>query len=495
MLQRLCSIDWKFKLILVGAIAVGSVAGWQVGRQQLVTLLAIDTHTGTLQWFQPLKSVDEVYSRGAIAAGGTVILESAESSTPDQRFDTYRLQAFATQTGKQLWTQQLNAPAGDEMSGFGYFLAANSIIDLQPTALYLQAGEELRSLDPTTGEQRWTIDRPWFNTRPMADLWIALGIAATEQKLAVLQLNPQPQQIQILDAATGNILQQTPVPSTDVMTNFSRMKPTHDHVVTAGPLQAEDDSLDNDDQSTVTAYSMDTGQVRFRAQFRSHINNLQTTASTLQLSTDRVYAEQPDRQVDGQVIALDSQTGQILWQQSQSQLECFSFYSTWQVDAQSVYLNCNRRRNGEDSSTIVALSAQTGQTQWQSLISSNWHSRHVPIAISDRQLLTFRQVRQDDRNQIQAVALDRQTGAMLWTVALFDRRYVDTFRSRVAIDGDRVFILDAVPRWQLWLLQLNRRWYLKRSIARKDNTIQLTRSLFTSRDKPVSIKGKATNEC
>lgn len=471
MLQRLGSVIWKYKLILVGAIAAASIWGWQVAQQRSATLMAFETNTGKVQWFQPLRSVDDFYSRGAIAANGTVVLSSAESSTPEQKFDTYQLQAFVAQSGDRLWAKSFRAPIGDGTSGFGYLFAANPAIDLQPTALYAQIGNELQSLDPRTGQPRWAIERPWFNINGR-DVWYGLGTAAVDQQLSVLQFNQRQRLLQTLDAATGKLLRQTTIRLSDLTTTRDRITQSNQRVFleTSGLIPLGNNSFRDSGQSTVIAYDLDSGQVRFRAPIRGSINNLQAVGKTLQLSTEFI----PDSyHLERQVLALDSQTGRVLWRRSHAQLQCFDFSYSWRVDAQSVYLNCNRRRNNQDSSTIMVLSAETGQIQWQSLISPNRHSRDLPSAISARQLLTFRQVRQGDREQTQAIAIDRQTGKLLWTVALFDDRYVNAFRSIVATGRDsastdlsvQFFVLDAIPQWQLWLLQLNRHWYLKQPIS------------------------------
>ena len=462
MLQRLGSVIWKYKLILAGAIAAGGIWGWHVAQQRSATLVAFDTNTGTVQWFQALRSVDDFYSRGAIATNGTVVLSSAASSTPEQRFDTYQLQAFAVQSGDRLWSKHFNAPVGDETSGFGYLFAANPAINLQPTALYAQIGNELQALDSSTGQPRWAIERPWFNLNGRS-VWDGLGAAAAGQQLAVLQLNQRQRLLQTLDAATGKLLRQTTLPLNNLTTTRDRITYSDRRIFleTSGLIPLGNNSFQDSGQSTVIAYDLDRGQLQFRAPITGSINNLQAVGKTLQLSTELTL--NPNG-LERQVLALELQTGQVLWRRSNAQLECFDFSYSWRVDARSVYLNCNRRHNGQDSSTIMALSAQTGQMQWQSLVSPNRHSRDLPSAISARQLLTFRQVGQGDRQQTQAIALDRQTGKLLWTVALFDDRYVNTFRSVVATDQDQFFVLDAIPQWQLWLLRLNRYWYLQQPI-------------------------------
>lgn len=269
--------------------------------------------------------------------------------------------------------------------------------------------------------------------------------------------------MQFLDAATGRVLRQTPFPATDWLTNFSRVTQNDRNAfITNGSA--------NGANLVITAYNMETGQILFRQPFEGSINNAQATGKTLLLSTDAVSTlEQPDRRIESQIVALDSQNGRLLWRRSNSQMQCYGYASTWQADSQWVYLNCNRPGHGfRGSSTIVALSTQTGEIRWQTVINPNHHSDDIPIAINERQLLTLRQINQGDTLQTQAIALDRQTGTVLWTHALFDTR-ARFFRSRLAANGNQFFLMDEIPRWQLWLLQMNRHWYLKRSITVEKN--------------------------
>lgn len=85
------------------------------------------------------------------------------------------------------------------------------------------------------------------------------------------------------------------------------------------------------------------------------------------------------------------------------------------------------------------------------------------MTVSTDQLLLLHSIRQGDKSQDQVVALDRQTGKRLWTVTLFGKRDI-FFRSRIDTARDRLLIIDDIPQWQLWLLQLNRHWYLKQPI-------------------------------
>jgi outer membrane protein assembly factor BamB len=130
-----------------------------------------------------------------------------------------------------------------------------------------------------------------------------------------------------------------------------------------------------------------------------------------------------------------------------------------------VYLNCNPNPGlSPEASTIVALSAATGEVQWQTPISPNRHSADWPMTVSAGQVLMLHTAGRGDQAQDQVVALDRQTGRRLWTVALFGKRD-SFFRTRLATSRDRLLVTDNVPQWQLWLLQLNRGWYWNRAIV------------------------------
>ena len=468
MLQRLGSVIWKYKLILAIAIAAGGVWGWYVAQQRSATLVAFDTNTGTVQWFQPLGAEDGFFSRGAIAAGGTVILESAESSAPPKRSNLYRLQAFSMQTGDRLWTQQLDTSIENSEASRAYEFASNSLIELQPTALFWQVGDELRSLDPTTGQQRWSIQRRWFNHDPNGSrIWLHLGVAATEQQIAVLQLASQQlsrQQLQILDAATGKLQRSISPPATDFVTNYGRMKQAEGRVVTAGSDESRQNPPSGERQSFLTAYTLDTGKVGFRTPIPGDISNLQIAGKSLILTHNSSKPEVPSR-----IMAFDSQTGRLLWQRLNRELKCRDYEATWQADAQLVYLNCNPNPGSSpEASTIVALSAATGAVQWQTPISPNRHSADWPMTVGTGQLLMLHTAGRGDKSQDQVVALDRQTGKRLWTVALFGKRD-SFFRDRLATDRDRLLITNDIPQWQIWLLHLNRGWYWNRAIVSEKN--------------------------
>ncbi|GAP95522.1 outer membrane protein assembly factor BamB family protein [Leptolyngbya sp. NIES-2104] len=457
---------WRYKFVLGIALIAGGAWTIYVGQQRSTTLLAIDTNTGKIQWVQPLGGARNLYSRGAIAANGTVVLGLGESSSPESRLDIYRLRAFDVRSGNPLWTTALNSPADGTSDAIGYWFASTYAIDLQPNAVYAQMGDELQSLDPRTGQKRWAIKRPWldYKDRPLR---FGLGIAATEELLAVLQLKQNQRSLLTIDANTGKVIRQTAIP-------FKNLEETNNRITarnrlafleTSGRIPVDNGSLSNG-RSTITAYNLDTGQVRFRVPITGGISNLQAFGQTIQLSTDPVINYQRSAiDQSSQFMGLALETGRTLWKKSVEQIQCGDFGWSWRVDAESVYFNC--RQPKQYSSTIFSLSAKTGQIQWQTLVSPNGYSDKIPVAIAPRQLLTFRNVSQSNQSQTQVIALDRQTGRLLWSVPLFDAQYMNAFRAIVTVDQEKVFILDVLPQWQLWLLKLNRDWYLNRAIEVK----------------------------
>ncbi|MCU0552436.1 MAG: PQQ-binding-like beta-propeller repeat protein [Leptolyngbya sp. Prado105] len=445
-----------------------------MGQQRSATLLALDSNTGKIRWLQPLRTGRDFYSRGAIAANGTVILGVAESSTTEreQRLDTYRIRAFDVQSGEPLWTT--NPLVDETKDGIGYWFASNDAIDVQPNVVYVQMGDELRSLDPRTGQQRWAMKRPWLNPNDRA-LRFGLGIVATEESLAVLQLGRNQRVLQTINPKTGTVIRQITLPFKPLESTSNRITVGNRlaFLETSGQIPAGDNAFLPSGQSTLTAYNLETGQIQFRIPIAGEINNLRAVDQTLQLSTDPVidFKSNPSKpRSEGQFMGLDLQTGRVLWQKSEAQIRCYGSYRAWRVSAESVYLNCNRRQDIRDSSTIVSLSARTGQIQWETLVSPDNHSDTAPSAIASRQFLTFRRVSGANESQLQAIALDRQTGKLLWSKAFFnsqDLPYMDSFRATIATDQNKVFVLDAVPQWQLWLLSLNRDWYLNQAIEAK----------------------------
>lgn len=457
--MRVCkSHPWKVAL-LGGAVALLGWLGWRYADQRRPTLLALNTQTGKLQWAHSLLA-DATYSKGPIAGDGKVLLDFCRS-TSEQRCGIYQLQVFDAQAGRLLWSDRI------EGRSTPFQLATNQSALLQHKQLYFQIEDKLLSLNPATGVQRWAIPRRWFFAN--ADVWYGMGLVSRPNALTILNSNGKQQFLQTLDSKTGKVLQQTPR-SLNKRTATKNLLTANDRSLfleTSGSVPAESPNTSFDGgTSTVIAYDLKTLQPRFRIDIQGDLSHLQVAGNTLQIRTyDRYDRKTQTFVATGGVLAVSTTSGQRLWQKNTAQLGCREDDYSWRVNTDTVYLNCRNGRvlNGSQESKIVALSAQTGQVKWQTQISPDRYSDDLPAVVSAQQYLTFRYVLKTKVGQTQAIALDRQTGKILWAFPLYDEkaRYVDTFGSVVAAEGDLSFMLDVLPRWQLWLLQVNRNWYVK----------------------------------
>ncbi|MBW4692139.1 MAG: PQQ-binding-like beta-propeller repeat protein [Lyngbya sp. HA4199-MV5] len=452
---------WK-TVLLGGTIALLGWLGWRYADQRKPTLLALNTTTGKLQWVQPL-APDIGYSKGPIVGDGKVFLGACVDDAV-KGFSAYRLQAFDAQSGRFLWALQ------PQRTTIPYDLASNEAVSIQDGQLYLQLENELQAIDPATGKQRWAIPRRWFFAP--VNVWYGIGLISRPNALVVLNSNGKERVLQTLDPKTGKVLKQIPR-SLGKLTTTRNLITADDRTLfleTSGLVPADSPNTFLDSGiSTITAYDIKTLQTRFRA-ITGNIVHLQAVGDALQLSTNLNYDPKTRKLSDGKILAVSAESGQLLWQKTKHQLQCPGSYFK-QIDNDTVYLNCSGypgtvSRNEQNSRVVVAVSAQTGDVKWQARISPNRYSDNLPAAVNAHQYLTFRNVLKSNVSQTQAIALDRQTGKLLWTFPLFDpeARYVDTWQSIVAAEGDRFFTLDVLPRWQLWLLQMNRHWYVKQAL-------------------------------
>jgi outer membrane protein assembly factor BamB len=459
---------WKLTL-LGGAVAVASWLGWGYANQGRKTLVAIDTTTGKLQWVYPLAD-DFGYSKGPIAGSGKVVLDGC-LRTADKNCGAYQIQTFDAQSGRLLWS---NRPSGKYDP---YQIASNQATVIQNDRLYLQLEHELQTLDPATGVQRWQTSRRWFFGR---SVWYGMGIAERPNKLAILNPFSSKASLQTLDPKTGKLQQGWAIKISKLETtkNIIAANDRTLFLETAGLVPGHTpDSFYDSGTSTVTAYDSKTLQPRFRTDIKSdgifQMDAIPQSGgfaneNTLLLGTYGTYDVKTQKSGGNGWLAMDADTGRVFWQKKDSQLNCQLQRSDYQVDIDTVYLPCRRYDDMDEvtDARIVALSIQTGAVKWQTQLSTRGYHRELPATVTDRQYLSFRRVKANAW-QTQAVAIDRQTGKLLWAFPLFDDEavYVNTFRSIVAAQGDRFFTLDRLPRWQLWLLQINPNWYLKQSIA------------------------------
>jgi outer membrane protein assembly factor BamB len=442
---------WKLTL-LGGAVAVASWLGWSYADRQQPTLVAVNTTTGKLQWVYPL-SDDFGYSKGPIAGNGKVVLDGCLKTT-DDNCGAYQIQAFDAQSGKLLWH---NRPSG---SFDPYKIASNQAAIVQTDRLYLQLERELQSIDLATGAQQWQIPRQWFYRN--GGSWYGMGAIDRPDKLAILKIDRRTRLLQTLDPKTGKLRQQATITIPNLATTLDKIAANDRSLFleTSGLVPANTPgSFHHSGTSTVTAYDSQTLQPRFRTDIKGNIFAMKAIDKILLINNYAHNDVKTKKTVEGNLVGMNADTGQVLWQKKPSQLNCDPFKHE-PVDIDTVYLNCRRSDNflstvGAGDNRIVALSIQTGAVKWQTQLSSG-SSDDLPATVGNRQYLAIRRVSQANTQPLQTVALDRQTGKLLWAFPLFDRTgTVDTFRSIVAAEGDRFFTLDRIPRWQLWLLQVN----------------------------------------
>jgi outer membrane protein assembly factor BamB len=445
---------WKL-MLLGGAIAVASWLGWGYANQSQPTLMALNTTTGTLQWVYPLSS-DFGYSKGPTAGNGKVVLDGC-LRTADNNCGAYQIQAFDAQSGKLLWSDQ---PSGNYSQ---YSIASNQSAFIQANRLYLQLENELLAVDLVMGVKQWTIPRRWFYH---PSVWYGMGLVGHPDLLAILKIDPRTSLLQTLDPKTGKLQQQADITLPKLATT-NNIIATNDRTLflEAAGLERADtsDSFYDSGTATVIAYDSKTLQLRFRTDIKSGgIFQMEAIGNILLLDNFSFNDVKTQKISEGTLLAMDANTGKVLWQKTFSQIDCYrKSFTKYQVDADTVYLECQRMR--KQDSRIVALSIQTGAVKWQTELSTDLSISNLPAALNDQHYLTFRKVEKTDSQQIQAVALDPQTGKLLWAFPLFadEDRYVGTFSiAIVAVEGNRFFTLDRLPRWQLWLLQMNPNWYV-----------------------------------
>jgi outer membrane protein assembly factor BamB len=449
---------WKLTL-LGGTVAVAGWFGWGYADQRIRTLIALDATTGKLAWTYPLAD-DLGYSKGPIAGNGKVVLDGCVKTT-DDNCGAYQIQTFDARSGKLLWSDR---PIGNYDQ---YQIASNQATAIQNDQLYHQLEHQLRSIDLATGLQQWTIPRRWFY-RP--NLWFGMGLVARSDELAMPKFDDTKRSLQILDPKTGKLQQQatTTIPKLEETRHIIAINSRTLFLETSGLADAPAPFPNG--TSAVTAYDSKTLKPSFRSDIKGGaIFQMEPLGNILLVGNYSHRDITTGKLSEGSLTAIDANTGKMIWQKTRSQLDCHSWgRNKYQVDADTVYFDCNPngRYDIKDNSRIVAISTQTGAIRWQRQLSANRSIEDLPSAITDRQYLTFRRVADANTAQIQVVALDRQTGKLLWAFPLFDDDYsgLRFFRSIVAAEGDRFFTLDRLPRWQLWLLQMNLNWYLPQSI-------------------------------
>jgi outer membrane protein assembly factor BamB len=448
---------WKIAL-LSGGLTLAGWLGWLYFSKQTATLVALNTHTGKLAWLHPFTDKTDTYIRSPIAADGKVLVEfiqllSSEERTGDNK-PFYQLQALDARSGQTLWAYH---PPNNVYTAFD--MRAKQSIIFQANQLYLQFGGELRSLDPTTGKQRWAIKRPWFPDQAISP---SMGVAVLPQNVSAIAANKRTRSLQFLDPKTGKVQRQVKF-SLDQLTTTRDLIVANNRSVfleTAGIIQTGKESYHNSGRAAITAYDIKTGAVRFQTEIPASggVSNLQTGPNGLQIRSYGYYDPKQGKFASGlALLAIDSSSGRIRWRKPYQQIPCPYDGQSWRVDEDSIYLNCGEPLSGPASSTIVALSTQTGNVKWRTQVrlASSLLSPFPNSAVSTQHFFTFRQIQVGRSVQTQAIALNRQTGKLLWSFPVTSDRYVYNPQQVVATEGDRFYFLDLVPHWRIWLWQIS----------------------------------------
>lgn len=444
---------WKTAL-LGSAIAIAGFFSWKYAEGRIATLLAINTKSGKLKWVHPVNA-DFFFSRGAIAADGKVLLNFCTQS-PQKNCARAILQALDAQTGKLLWSYQ---PNFDNNTSNAYDLVANPFLTWQHNQLYIQVQEKLISLDPTTGRQLWVISRPWFTTQGVN---YGLGLVTRPDGLTIVRRKQSQRVIQSLNPQTGVVVRQFTF-------SLPKLTATRDVIVsgdryifleTSTLTPSGSGNFFDTGKSTIAAYNLKTGNLQFQSAISGSIEGMQAVQNRLHINTftTTAYPTNSKSVVQDSALISINESGRVHWQKLKKQLNCASG-DKWLAKADFIYFSCRQQDKRDDSSYVAALAAATGKLQWGVETNAKTYSKDLPIAIDSNTLLTFsKQI--DRQHATQIVGRDRFTGKLLWKFSLYDDQFIDSFRSIVATENESLFVLDELPRWQLWLLHGNLDWLL-----------------------------------
>ncbi len=373
----------------------------------------------------------------------------------------YQIQVFDARSGKLLWSKR---PSGKYDP---YQVASNSANVIQTDRLYLQLEHELQAINLATGLELWKTPRRWFDDRK--GIWYGMGSVSGPDLLAILKIDRRQRLLQTLDPKIGKLRQQATITIPELATTRDLIA-ANDRTLfieTSGLIPAgRQNSFFDSGTAIVTAYDRQTLQPSFRTSIKSGgIYQMEAIGDSLVVGNYGFRDLKTKQLLVGSLLGMDAKTGRVRWQKTSNQLNCYQYRTKqYQMDADTVYVECGRipdQLDAKQNSRIVALSTQTGVVKWQTQLSDEFLMSYSPAAMNDRQYLTFRRIKQAAAIQTQAVAIDRQTGKLLWAFPMFDREAVDSWRATVAAQGDRFFYLDRLPLWQIWLLQLNPNWYVR----------------------------------
>jgi outer membrane protein assembly factor BamB len=306
---------------LGAAFAIAGIFVWQYADRRISTLLALDTDTGKLDWVHPV-SPDLFFSRGAIAAEGKVLVNFC---TQSERIDCDRayLQALDVKSGKVLWKYQ---PSYDESAYDAYDIVMNPSVVFQHNQLYIQVGQELRSLDPSSGQQRWAIQRPWF--APPGGVQSGLGLVTHSDGMTLIRTNKHQRILQSLNPQTGALVRQFTfqIPQLGTTQDLIAASENNLYLEQSKLTAAASGEFFETGQSSITPYDLKTDKAQFYRTIPGPVERMLATQNRLYISTfDYTSHSSPPAPVShgGKVLALEGNSGRVLWQKSKEQFNCF----------------------------------------------------------------------------------------------------------------------------------------------------------------------------
>ena len=388
--------------------------------QQKAVLLAIDAKTGKLAWIHPVSQFTSI--RGLIASEGKVLLNSC-SRSEQANCDRPHLQAVDAQSGKLLWNRPYSIAGGDNS-------VESSFILFQQGQLYIQGGNQLRSINPATGQQRWAIERPWHS--------LGFGLFVRPGEVTVVRRRQRQRLIQTLNPQSGAGLRQftLAIPELSSTEDLIAINEQTLFLATSGLKPGADKKYYYDSgSSAITGYDLKTHQARFKTKITGTFDEMQTVQDSLFVS-----AQNPKSY--SSLAVLESSSGKLLWQKSKPSFNCLTS-GNMTAGPEAVYLYCLLPKN-YSSAQIVAI-RPTGELMWRSR-TSNALETFLPLAVNDSVLVSFSK----QNRTPQAVGLNPRTGKVLWTFALRSKDFLSLIHNGVALEGNRLFILDELPRWKIW---------------------------------------------
>ncbi len=442
------------------------------------SILAIDAKTGKIAWSVPLdaeasESQSVNWSQFTIAQGDRVFVSKViESKIESKVKERYYIQAFSASTGQKLWSFSPSLSASERIYGYeletqpqlfpGNTLLLHLPLEEMPitptidprlvpasSKLPVARNERLRkgkviAIDPSTGKQRWTLDRDWnISISP------GKGIASSGDLSAILRIMPnQKVWIETYQTATGKKLWQTPI------TGSPRWEKDPGNLYRGIELVANQDTIFiyNVFTRTIEGYDSMSGKSKFTlkvgelsADFGLYPYRYRIAASNSTL----YYVTSEDR-----LVAIDPSNGTKLWSSDSSEATarkgCYIRHIG--IVAEDIHLVCHYfptstpssgerllfidGKTGRIKSTInISKSAETGELESYYNTGTSINSKYFVAYISYRYGGLLAGFARDDKQAI-------------WVRGLRDDIEFNPYNSSTA--RDRVFMEGSVPRRKNW---------------------------------------------